>query len=219
VPPKVDLKKVLDCYRATRTPRLLEVPELSYLAVDGHGDPNTTAWTDAVRTLYPVAYALKSLGRRELDVDHVVMPLEGLWWAADMAAFTDRRDKARWSWTAMIAVPEWVTGQRYRQALDQLAAERRGPRIDDLRLEPLAEGLCVQLLHVGSYDDEAGPLRQLHEEFLPAHGLTATGRHHEVYLSDARRVAPDRLRTILRQPVRPRVVDAPVAAADIAPRS
>ena len=203
--PKVDLKKTLDCYRSTRTPRLLEVPELTYLMVDGHGDPNTTAWTDAVRTLYPVAYALKALGRRELGDDHVVMPLEGLWWAEDMAAFTDRRDKARWSWTAMIAVPAWVTEQRYRQAVDQLADARRGPRLDDLRLESLAEGLCVQLLHVGSYDDEAGPLRHLHEEFVPGHGLTLAGRHHEVYLSDARRVEPARLRTILRQPVRPAV--------------
>ena len=200
---RIDRKRELACYRATRTPRLLEVPELTYLAVDGHGDPNTTAWTDAVRTLYPVAYALKYLGRRELDVDHVVMPLEGLWWAEDMAAFTDRRDKARWSWTAMIAVPAWVTEDRYRQAVDELADARRGPRVDDLRLESLAEGLCVQLLHVGSYDDEAEPLRRLHKDFLPAQGLTLAGRHHEVYLSDARRVEPARLRTILRQPVRP----------------
>ena len=199
---KTDLKRELPCYRARRDdPQIVTVPELQYLMIDGHGDPNTPAFVEATATLYPVAYTLK-FASRDLGRDHVVMPLEGLWWAEDMATFTDARDKTRWDWTLMIMVPDWITPGMVTAAVDRVARRAAPPRLGDLRLEPLDECLCVQALHVGSFDDEAGLLRRMHEEFIPDQGFTMVGRHHEIYLSDPRRVDPSRLRTILRQPVR-----------------
>lgn len=200
---KTDLKKSLDGYRARRGRfRFVDVPEMRYLMVDGHGDPNTSpAFSEAIEALYPVAYSLKFASKRELGRDYVVPPLEGLWWAHDMEAFTAARDKSRWDWTLMLLVPDWVPRESFATALEQVRAKSRPARLDDLRLETLSEGRCVQTLHVGSFDDEAEVLARLHHEFIPAHGLRMTGAHHEIYLSDFRRVAPERQRTILRQPV------------------
>ncbi|QZY30743.1 GyrI-like domain-containing protein [Nocardioides coralli] len=170
--------------------------------VDGHGDPNTSReYADALAALYPVAYGLKFASKRELGRDYVVPPLEALWWADDMTAFTSARDKSRWSWTAMIMTPDWVPADLVAQAVAKVAAKDRPTRLDDVRLETLEEGLSVQTLHVGPYDAEADVLAEMHDRFIPDSGLRMTGRHHEVYLSDARRVAPEKLRTILRQPV------------------
>ncbi|MET0781919.1 MAG: GyrI-like domain-containing protein [Microbacterium sp.] len=195
---KVDLKKELSSYRARRGVfEVVDVPRLRYLMIDGHGDPNTPAFEDALTTLYSVAYALKFLSKKEADRDYVVMPLEALWWADDLSSFTVDRDKSRWDWTAMILTPEWITEDQFARAKAKAAA----PAIDRLRLEWLDEGRCVQVLHVGPYDDEGTVLDRLHHEFVPSHGLRMTGKHHEIYLSDARRADPARLRTILRQPV------------------
>lgn len=204
----VDLKKSLDAYRARKGEiRVLEVPPLQYLMVDGEGDPNVaTDFPAALETLYPVAYGLKFLSRERLGVDHVVMPLEGLWHAADTATFTTRRDKSAWRWTLMILVPDHVTPVLFAEAVDRAQvkarrAKRELPALATLRLETLDEGLCVQTLHVGSFDDEGPVLADIHDRFVPENGLRMTGRHHEIYLSDLRRVEPARLRTILRQPV------------------
>jgi len=171
--------------------------------IDGHGDPNTSpSFTHAVEALYPVAYKLKFASKRELGRDYVVMPLEGLWWAKDMDAFTTSRDKSHWDWTLMIMVPDWIDQDLFDTAVQQAGAKNRPDRLDEVRLEPLSEGLCVQTLYIGSYDDEADLLARMHHEFIPTHGLKMVGKHHQIYLSDARKVAPDRLRTILRQPVR-----------------
>ncbi|MGH1527055.1 GyrI-like domain-containing protein [Leifsonia sp. L25] len=129
------------------------------------------------------------------------MPLEALWWADDMAAFTTARDKSQWDWRALILVPDWLTDEHVAEARAAVAAKGGVLLLDSLRVETLEEGLSVQTLHLGSYDDEAPVLEELHEEFIPANGLRMTGRHHEIYLSDARRTAPEKLRTILRQPV------------------
>ncbi len=199
---KVDFKRELDCYTARRdTPQVLEVPDLQYLMLDGHGDPNTPLYAAAVSALYPVAYKLKFTSKNDLGRDYVVMPLEGLWWAGDMGTFTSARDKSQWDWTLMIMMPGWITDAMFAAAVDQVGAKDRPTRLDDLRLEIVSEGLCVQALHVGSYDDEGGLLQHMHEAFLPAHSLTMVGKHHEIYLSDPRRVEPAKLRTILRQPV------------------
>jgi hypothetical protein len=201
---KTDFKKDLDAYRATlREFRIVEIPDLRYLMIDGRGDPNTSpAFTHATEALYPVAYKLKFASKRQLGRDYVVMPLEGLWWAEDMDVFTTSRDKSRWNWTLMIMVPDWIDYDLFATAVQQAGAKNGPARLDEVRLEVLSEGRCVQTLHIGSYDDEAALLARMHHEFIPAHGLTMVGRHHEIYLSDARRVAPDKLRTILRQPVR-----------------
>ncbi|WP_341231361.1 GyrI-like domain-containing protein [Nocardioides salarius] len=201
---KVDLKRTLPGFRARRGRfDVVDVPTATYLAVDGRGDPNTApAFAEAVSTLYPVAYRLKFASKRELGRDYVVPPLEGLWWADDMASFTSVRDKSQWHWTLMLMVPDWIESALVDEALAQVAAGERPARLDDLRLESLSEGRCVQTLHVGSYDDEAAVLARMHDE-IAGRGMRLGGRHHEIYLSDRRRVAPEKLRTILRQPVEP----------------
>ncbi|GHJ42918.1 hypothetical protein Cs7R123_02600 [Catellatospora sp. TT07R-123] len=182
---------------------LVDVPELRYLAVDGHGDPNTsTAYAEAVEALFTVAYTLKFTSKKTLDRDFVVGPLEGLWRADDPAVFVTR-DKAAWSWTMLISQPDWITEDLVRTAVADAAGKKDNPALGGVRLLSLTEGTCVQILHVGSYDDEAPTLDRLHRSYLPAHGLTFNGDHHEIYLSDPRRTEPAKCKTILRQPVKP----------------
>ena len=198
----VDLRREIASYTARRgTFSVVEVPPLQHLAADGRGDPNASAaYRDAVAALYPVAYRIKVLGK-DLGRDHVVMPLEALWWSDDMATFTTARDLDRWEWTVMIMVPDWVTADHLEAARAAAARRAAGPALDAVRLQPLEEGLCVQTLHVGPYDAEGPVLDELHHTFIPGAGLRMSGRHHEIYLNDARRTDPARLRTILRQPV------------------
>jgi len=204
----IDPKKALDAYRAKQGEfRVLDVPPMQYLMIDGAGDPNTSpAYAEAVGALFPIAYTLKFASREQLGIDTVVMPLEGLWHAPDMESFTSRRDKSAWLWTLMILIPDHVTREMFVSAVDtveaKLAAKKQSsPSFRSVRLESLDEGLCAQTLHVGSYDDEAPVLERLHNEFIPESGLRMTGLHHEIYLSDVRRVEASKLRTILRQPV------------------
>lgn len=199
---KIDFKRELPCYTAKRdSPQVVDVPDLQYLMIDGHGDPNTAAYATAVAALYPVAYTLKFASKNELGRDYFVMPLEGLWWADAMDAFTTARNKAQWDWTLMIMVPDWITPEMFGDAVEKVRAKGPLERLDAVRLEALSERRCVQALHVGAYDDEAELLRRMHEEFITARGLTMVGKHHEIYLSDPRRIEPAKLRTILRQPV------------------
>lgn len=184
---------------------IVEVPAMTYLAVDGHGDPNTsTAYAEAVEALFGVAYTLKFRSKRELGRDFVVAPLEGLWRADDPETFVTRQKDA-WSWTMLIAQPDWIEEGMVADAVAAVRAKGDwpSPGLDLLQLRELREGRSVQILHIGSYDDETPTLARLHHEWMPQHGLTFNGDHHEIYLSDARRTAPEKLRTILRQPVRP----------------
>lgn len=200
---KTDFKKTLDSYQASvHQFRIVDVPPMQYLMVDGHGDPNTAQeYSDAIAALYPVAYKLKFASKQDLGRDYVVTPLEGLWWASDMDAFTTQRDKSQWDWTLMIMVPDWIDRAMFGTAVAKVAAGDRPASLDKVRLESLHEGRCVQTLHIGSFDDEAEILAEMHQEFIPNAGLRMAGKHHEIYLSDFRKVAPSKLRTILRQPV------------------
>ncbi|MCC4248436.1 GyrI-like domain-containing protein [Microbacterium testaceum] len=202
MPDKIDFK-ALDSYQARAGQfRVLEIPAMRYLMIDGHGDPNTSsAYTQALQALYPVAYKLKFASKRDLGRDYVVPPLEGLWWAEDMDAFTVARDKSQWDWTMMLLVPEWIDEAMFRAAVDVVRATGSADRLDDVRIETLDEGLCVQTLHRGSFDEEAAVLDEMHHQFIPNQGLSMSGKHHEIYFSDVRKVAPDKLRTLLRQPV------------------
>lgn len=201
--PKVDLKKTLDAYQAKRGQfRVLDVPEQQFLMIDGHGDPNSSPdYAAALEALYPLAYKLKFLSKRELDRDYVVMPLEGLWWADDMSTFTTARDKSQWDWTMMIMQPDWLEPDHFAAAHEQVTANGAPKKLGEVRWGTLHERRCVQTLHVGSYDDETPVLEEMHGTFIPEQGLRMTGIHHEIYLSDPRKVAPEKLRTILRQPV------------------
>jgi len=181
--------------------RVVTVPPIQYLMVDGHGDPNTSAgYTAAIEAIYPVAYKLKFASKND-GRDYAVMPLEALWWSDDMAAFTSARDKSRWDWTLLNMVPDWVTSDDFDQAVAAVRARGAPDALGRVRLATLDEGLAVQVMHVGPYDDEAAVLDEMHTVFIPGNGLEMTGQHHEVYLSDVRRVEPAKLRTLLRQPV------------------
>ncbi|MBI1296177.1 hypothetical protein GC175_14580 [bacterium] len=181
----------------------VDVPTMHFLMIDGHGDPNVAQeYKDAVEALYTVAYKLKFTVKKTAAVDYVVPPLEGLWWAEDMSTFTQHRDKSAWDWTMMIMTPTWATRELYEQAVAEVTAQKDLPALPKLRLESYHEGLSVQILHIGSYDDEGPVLARLHNEWIPENGYVETGKHHEIYLSDPRRVAPEKLKTILRQPVR-----------------
>jgi hypothetical protein len=200
---KLDFKKTLDSYRAKHNKfSVITVPTLTYLMVDGHGDPNTSKeFTDALVSLYPVAYKLKFASKRDLGKDYVVMPLEGLWWSHDMKTFTSARDKSQWDWTMMIMQPNWITKEMFDAAVRKVSEASAPKSLHKVRLETLDEGLCVQTLHIGSYDDETEILAKMHSEFIPQNGYKMVKKHHEIYLGDFRKVAPEKLRTILRQPV------------------
>jgi hypothetical protein len=179
---------------------LIEVPELSFLMVDGHGNPNTApAYREAVEALYSVSYAVRFAAKKELGRVHVVGPLEGLWWADDMDAFLTR-SKDDWSWTLMIHQPDWITPEFADAARATVAKKKDLPALGRLRFERYHEGPSVQTLHVGSYDDEAPTIERMHE-FAASQGLALRGKHHEIYLGDPRKVEAAKLRTVLRQPV------------------
>eukprot|EP01042_Synura_sphagnicola_P013131 gene13131-16688_t len=180
----------------------VEVPPLSYLMFDGAGDPNAAPeYQQAIEALYSLSYTLKFMSKRAFDRDYVVGPLEGLWWSADMRAFVSRQ-KDKWSWTMMILQPDWITADHLASAKAEVLMKKGLPGIERARLAVLDEGTCVQILHIGPYNDEGPVLKRLHEDYLPAQGLVETGHHHEIYLSDPRKVAPEKLKTILRQPVK-----------------
>ncbi|PFG41532.1 hypothetical protein ATJ88_0174 [Isoptericola jiangsuensis] len=203
--PKVDLKRLHGVLYAPPRGRFVEVdvPPLTYLAVDGEGDPNTaTAYARAVEALYGLSYAVKFASKKKLGRDYVVAPLEGLWTADDPGTFV-RREKDAWRWTMLILQPDWVGADLVADVTAQVRAAKDLPALDLVERRTITEGRSVQILHVGSYDAEGPVLAELHDRYLPDHGLTFAGPHHEVYLGDPRRTAPDRLRTILRQPVRP----------------
>ncbi len=198
---KIDLKRELhELYTARRKPGIVDVPELKFLMIDGHGDPNTSAdYGHAIEALYSVAYTLKFTLKKDGSLDFPVMPLEGLWWANEPDAFVHGR-KASWNWTAMLLQPDVVTDELVAGAIGAASHKRSLPAAALLRLESFTEGLCAQLLHVGPYADEGPSITCLHD-FIAAGGYIRRGKHHEIYLGDPRRSAPDRLRTIVRQPV------------------
>lgn len=200
---RYDIKRELkQCYAPrNRDWALVDVPAQRFIAVDGSGDPNTSAaYARAVEALYTVAYTIKFASKRTLDRDLVVGPLEGLWWSDRPEVFT-ARDKDAWQWRMLISQPDWITEDFIDDAKQTALAKKGLPAIADVRYEPMHEGLCAQVLHIGPYDDEGPILAELHGEYLAANNLRMTGHHHEVYLGDPRRSAPAKLRTVLRQPV------------------
>lgn len=211
---RLDFKKTDRALYAGKVGRFdrLVVPRMRFLMIDGAGDPNTApAYARAVAALYALSYAIKFHRKRALGRDHVVAPLEGLWWADDMSTFVSR-DKAAWKWTMCLRQPGDVT-QDMLDALRPGVIAKMAKKTDaatdaatllTARLQEIEEGEVVQVLHVGSYDDEGPVLTRLHEGIIPELGLELHGLHHEIYLNDPRRVAPEKLKTILRQPVRPR---------------
>ena len=200
---KIDFKRRLrSLYSApAKAPVIVEVPQMNFIMIDGAGDPDTSPeFQQAVEVLFSTSYALKFMIKKSpLAVDYGVLPLEGVWWAEDMNAFA-AGDKASWKWTLMIMQPEYVDPRLFEQARAEVGKNKDLPAVRRLRFEALREGLSAQLLHVGPFSEEAPTIERLHR-FIEDNGYRRRGRHREIYLSDLRRAAPEKLRTIIRQPV------------------
>ena len=197
----IDLKKTLKPYytASAAKPALVDVPALNALMIDGTGDPSGAAFQEAVGTLYSVAYTLKFALKKDKAVDYPVMALEGLWWADDPAFFlSGERDK--WRWTILIVLPDAVTKKDVAAAVAAVKAKAKFPRFPEVRFERFAEGRAAQIMHVGPYATERATVERLHR-FIEESGYRLRGAHHEIYLGDPRRAAPEKLRTIIRQPV------------------
>jgi hypothetical protein len=197
---KIDFKKTLKhLYSASaREPALVEVPEMSFLWVDGRGAPDSPMFQSAVQLLYGLSYGLK-FALKKKGQEYGVPPLEGLWWIEGLEGFdVNRRDE--WSWSAMIMQPELVTAELVEEARLQLVRKRGEPSVQ-ARLKPFHEGLCAQILHLGPYAAEGPTIEKLHR-FVEEQGYLLHGRHHEIYLGDPQRSAPEKLKTLLRHPVR-----------------
>jgi hypothetical protein len=197
---KIDHARELSrLYRPHKEPELVDVPPMRFLMVDGHGDPNDSqTFREAVRALYAVAYGLKFAVRRLDAIDYKVMPLEGLWWIPN-ARVWDFEDKSDWDWTLMVMQPEFVTEGLVREVAAE-GEQKKIAAVDRIRFETFEEGSTGQILHSGPFSEERPTLERLHT-FIRGQGLIPVGKHHEIYLSDPGRTRPERLRTILRQPV------------------
>lgn len=202
-------KEYKEFYLPPKRPGTVTVPPMNFVAVRGRGDPNAEDgdFSRSIDLLYGIAFTIKMSRKGDHRIegyfDYVVPPLEGFWWQAGGAGI-DLSRKEDFEWTSAIRLPEFVTADEFAWAVDE-ATRKKKTDFSAAEFWTLDEGLCVQCLHVGPYDDEPATLALLHE-YAESQGyvLDVTGerRHHEIYLSDARRVAPEKRKTVLRQPVR-----------------
>ena len=180
----------------------VDVPSLTYLMVDGQGDPNTSqSFSEAIEALYSLSYTLKfTLRKIPRSIDYGVMPLEGLRWADDPRAF-HLADKSAWKWTTMILQPEFIAQQEVNAAFEQVRKKKNPVALDRVRFGTLEEGQSAQVMYLGPFSEEGPTIQRMHD-FIHAAGKELRGKHHEIYLSDPRRTAPEKLKTILRQPMK-----------------
>ena len=202
---KEDLKKQFkEFYQpSAKQFSIVDVPKMRFLMIDGQGSPDSKAYSEAVAWLYSVIYPMKFIAKKKYDKDFVAPPLEGLWWADDMNDFING-NKENWKWRMMIALPNWSEEELqdlFNEAVEK-ACKKLGEVPKSLRMEWFDEGKSVQIMHIGPYSEEGSTIVKMHEEFMPANGLKPHGFHHEIYLNDPRRVAPEKLKTVLRQPVK-----------------
>ncbi|MDQ1281027.1 MAG: hypothetical protein QG670_2291 [Thermoproteota archaeon] len=200
---RLDLKKQLkDLYNpSSKEIVVVDVPKINFLMIDGMGNPNTAReYKEAIEALYSVSYTIKFMIKKEKAIDYTVMPIEGLWWADDMTKFRTG-EKAAWKWTSMIMQPEYVTTDLFKKALDQTQKKKNLPSLSKLRFQAFHEGLSAQIMHIGSFSSE-GPIIERIHAFIKEKGYDLNGKHHEIYLSDPRKAAPEKMKTILRQPIK-----------------
>lgn len=199
---KINYKKELKSfYNASyKKVETVNVPAMNFLLIDGHGDPNVSKdYKDAVEALFSVSYALKFMMKKGTrQIDYGVLPLEGLWWADDMSKFnTD--DKSNWKWRSMIMQPEYITKDLVNEALEQVKKKKDLPPLSKIKFESFKEGNAVQIMHIGPFSEEGFAVEKLHD-FIKKNNYKLSGRHHEIYLSDARKASPEKWKTIIRQP-------------------
>ena len=181
---------------------IVDVPEFNYIMIDGIGDPNhSVAFQEAVSALYTVSYTLKFMFKKgPQEIDYAVMPLEGLWWMDDMTQFTIE-NKAKWKWTMMIVQPDFVTKAIFQEACIAAGKKKELPALPKLRLEKMKEGPAAQTLYFGPYSGEGPTIMKLHD-FVKENGYQLSGKHREIYLNDMRKTAPEKLKTVIRQPLK-----------------
>ena len=198
---KVDYKKELKHLYGSSSKKvvIVEVPSMNYFMVDGEGGPAAESYQQAIEALYGLSFTVKLNVKKGIGPDYTVMPLEGLWWAKDITAFSaDRKDE--WQWKMMIMQPDHVTAKHVNAATKQLREKKNPLALDKIRFESYHEGPSVQILHIGPYDDEGPTIAQMHK-FIDENGYQLHMKHHEIYLSDPRRSKPEKLKTVLRQPI------------------
>ena len=209
----IDFKKTeKELYMPKTTPSIVDVPEMTFIMVDGSGNPNTSEeYKNALEILYGLSYGIKmskkSGTQPEGYFEYVVAPLEGLWWYKDGGVITDISDKDSFCWTSMIRQPDFVTAEAVDLAKFALSKKKPGLDLSIARLEKFTEGLCAQIMHIGSYDNEpvtTAILEKHIEESGYRTDFTAARRHHEIYLGDPRKTAPEKLKTVIRYPIRER---------------
>ncbi len=200
---KVDLKQELKHLYQPPTNRVerVDVPEMAFLMIDGAGDPNASPeFPESVEALFGLSYALKFMVKKgPLAVDYGVMPLEGLWWADDMSAFS-LEDKSSWKWTLMIMQPRYVTAERVWAAFEDVKRKKNPGCLDRVRFELLNEGPVAQTMHIGPFSEEGPTIERVHR-FIEECGRKPRGKHHEIYLSDIRKADPKNWKTVIRQPM------------------
>lgn len=200
---KLDLRKrLMHLYQPpAKQVTQVVVPEMNYLMLDGNGDPNTSQeYRDGVQGLFNLSYTLKFMVKKgALAIDYSVLPLEGLWWAEDMAEFSIT-DKSNWQWTMMMAQPDFINPGMVAEAMQAIMRKSNPPLLEQVRLESLSEGLCAQIMHIGPFSAEGPTIERLHQYIADA-GYQRRGKHHEIYLSDIRKAAPEKWRTVIRQPM------------------
>jgi hypothetical protein len=199
---KKDLSKELQAlyFPSAKEPVLVNVPPMGYAVVDGEGDPNTSKdFQEAIEALYGVAYTAKFAAKKAGLRDFVVMPLEALWWAEDFDDFL-QAEKEKWKWTAMIMQPKPMDRKLFDESVEALRGRKNPPSLSKVRFERFREGRSAQIMHIGPYAAERPTIERLHR-FIYESGYKLAGKHHEIYLGDPRRTAPERLKTVLRQPV------------------
>lgn len=199
---KIDYKKELK-HLYKPSPKKVEfrdIPELNFLMIDGKGDPNTSlAYKEAIEALFTLSYTLKFMIKKgEQEIDYGVMPLEGLWWVDDMSKF-DQNKKEDWKWTALIMQPEVVTNELVAKAIEEVRKKKNPKALSKIRFETFSEGKAAQTLHIGPFSEEGPTIKKVHD-FIIDNGHKLSGKHHEIYLSDIRRAAPEKWKTIIRQP-------------------
>jgi hypothetical protein len=198
---KIDLYKLNKTeYAATRKPALVELKPASYLAISGQGAPGGEKFTASIGALYGMAFTIKMTRKFAGKQDYAVCKLEGQWWGDGAQNFATLL-REQWLWKLLIRTPDFIGDQDLRAAVAVLLKRGKGEDVKRVRLESLAEGRCVQMLHVGPYDKECETIAVM-QAFAEKQQLGFYGKHYEIYLSDPRRVPPERLKTILRQPCR-----------------
>ena len=199
---KINYKKKLQhLYKpSVKEVEIVEVPQMNFLMIDGDGGPNHPTFQNAIEVLFPLSYTLKFMIKKsEIGIDYGVLPLEGLWWADDMSSFIkDKKDD--WKWTLMIMQPELITNEMVVEAVNQVRVKKNPTSLPLVRFESINEGKVAQIMHIGPFSEEGPTVQKLHS-FIKDSGKKIIGKHHEVYLSDIRSAAPEKWKTIIRQPI------------------